>query len=133
MKHYDVSAAIIINDGKILCVQRDSKKFDYISMRYEFPGGKIELGESKEVAGKREINEELNLDIEVVEEFLTVIHQYPDFKITMYSFICACKDVSTLNLKEHLNFEWLDKSNLKHLDWAAADLPIVEKLAGLEI
>ncbi|MBP6300238.1 MAG: NUDIX domain-containing protein, partial [Arenimonas sp.] len=65
MKHIEVSAAIIINDGKILCVQRNVNKFDYISMKYEFPGGKLELGESKEVAVKREINEELNLDIEV--------------------------------------------------------------------
>ena len=72
MKHLDVVAAIIIHDGKILCVQRDTNKYDYISKKYEFPGGKIEENEIAEDALKREIKEELLMDVEVQKEFLTV-------------------------------------------------------------
>ena len=79
MKTIEVVAAIIIYDNKILCVQRGESKLNYISKKYEFPGGKIELGETKEEAIKREILEELNLEIEVRDEYMTVNHQYPDF------------------------------------------------------
>jgi len=79
MKHIEVVAAVIIFENKILCVQRNENKFEYISKKYEFPGGKMEVGETKEETIKREISEELKIDIEVGEEFLTVTHQYPDF------------------------------------------------------
>ncbi len=90
MKHIEVVAAIIINNDKILCVQRSPSKFSYISMKYEFPGGKVEVNESNEDALKREIKEELHIEIDVKNHFQTVQHQYPDFFITMYSFICSC-------------------------------------------
>jgi len=127
MKHIEVVAAIIINENKILCVQRNWNKFDYISFKYEFPGGKIELGESQEDALTREIDEELNMAITVKEKFLTVNHDYPDFKLTMHSFICTCEN-PIVNLTEHISYEWLNKNDLIKLDWATADLPIVEKL-----
>lgn len=127
MKHIEVVAAIIMNHNKILCVQRGENKLDYISKKYEFPGGKMELGETREQTIKREILEELHLEIDVKEEFLTISHEYPDFKITMHSFICNCKNIN-LTLTEHIDFKWLLKSELPILDWAAADLPIVEKL-----
>jgi len=127
MKQIEVVAAIIINDNKILCVQRNENKLPYISKKYEFPGGKMEAGETKEQTIKREILEELNMQIMVQNEFLTVTHQYPDFILTMHSFICTCQD-STLTLTEHINFKWLNKDELAHLDWAAADVPIVQKL-----
>lgn len=127
MKQIQVVAAVIIHDGKILCVQRGESKFPYISKKYEFPGGKIEIGESKEESIKREIIEELNMEINIVSEFLSVTHQYPDFQITMHSFLCSCETPSLI-LNEHIDFKWLKKDNLSDLDWAAADIPIVDKL-----
>ncbi|WP_236622738.1 NUDIX domain-containing protein [Methanococcoides methylutens] len=74
MKHYEVVAAIIMDDDRVLCVQRDHGKYDYISLKYEFPGGKIEPDETKEQALERELLEELDLNIEIEREFLTVNH-----------------------------------------------------------
>lgn len=129
MKHIEVVAAIIVFKNKILCVQRNENKLSYISKKYEFPGGKMESGETKKETIKREIIEELKMDIEVGDEFLTVTHQYPDFILTMHSFLCTCED-SNITLTEHINFKWLDKNDLKELDWAAADIPIVNKLVS---
>ena len=129
MKNYEVVAAIIVNNDKFLCMQRDVSKYEYISLKFEFPGGKVKPGETKEQALTREISEELNLEIEIMEEFLTVFHEYPDFKITMHSFICKAL-TKELTLKEHVSYMWLDKSKLKKLDWAEADIPIVSKLVG---
>lgn len=127
MKNIEVVAAIITYENKILCVQRGENKLDYISKKYEFPGGKMENGETKKETVKREILEELEMQIEVQEEFITVVHQYPDFVLTMHSFICKC-DNPKLTLTEHIDYKWLKKNELKNLDWAAADIPIMKKL-----
>lgn len=127
MKKVNVVAAIITHNNKILCVQRGENKFDYISRKYEFPGGKIEDGESNQETIIREIQEELKMEINPEEAFLTVEHQYPDFLLTMHSYICSCS-CPELELTEHIDFKWLDISELKNLDWAEADVPIVEKL-----
>ena len=127
MKHIEVVAAIIKNDNRILCVQRNENKLSYISKKYEFPGGKMEPNETKIETIVREIKEELAMDIIVNEEFLTVTHQYPDFLLTMHSFICTCKNTDLI-LNEHIDYKWLEMNNLEHLDWAAADIPIVNKL-----
>ncbi len=127
MKKVEVVAAIIISQNKILCVQRGTSKLDYISKKFEFPGGKIEIGEKREDTIIREILEELKIEIEPIEEFLTVTHQYPDFELTMHSFICNCKSTE-LTLTEHIDHKWLEKSELDNLDWAAADIPIMKKL-----
>lgn len=127
MKTIEVVAAIIIDEGKILCVQRNLNKFEYISKKFEFPGGKIEFGETKEETIKREIKEELEMTVQIQEEYLTVEHEYPDFRLIMHSFICTCNDIS-LTLKEHIDYKWLYKNEIANLDWAAADIPIVEEL-----
>ena len=106
MKKCQVVAAIIINDNKVLCMQRNISKYDYVSFKYEFPGGKIEPGETKEVALTREIMEELDLKIEIGKEFLTVEHEYPDFNISLHSFICK-SSTNKITLKEHIAFKWL--------------------------
>ncbi len=128
MKKIEVVAAIIFNDEEILCVQRPEHKLKYISKKYEFPGGKIEEGESHSKALKREIIEELNLEIIIESLFLTVVHTYPDFELTMHSYLCksANKDIT---LNEHIFAQWLKKEQLKNLDWAGADIPIANKLA----
>ena len=125
-------AAIIINKRKIFCVQRGENKFAYNSKKYEFPDGKMEAGETKEDTIKRKILEELNMQIKVQSEFLTVTHQYPDFILTMHSFICSCEK-STLTLTEHIDFKWLSNDELPHLDWAAADIPIVNELIKFQL
>ena len=132
MKSIEVVAAIIIHERKILCVQRGENKFDYISKKYEFPGGKLEPGESNAEAIKREIKEELLIDIDVIEPFLTNEHTYEDFSITMHSLICHSNRYD-ITLTEHIDYRWLTVDELDALDWAAADVPIVEKLKGVRI
>ena len=127
MKEVHVTAAVIVNDGKILCVQRGENKLKYISKKWEFPGGKVEVGEALEDTIKREIAEELHLHIAVREFLIQVNHQYPDFNLKMDTFICEIVG-GELALTEHIDYKWLDKDELSALDWAAADVPIVEKL-----
>lgn len=127
MKYIEVVAAIIIHNNQILCVKRSENKLSYISQKWEFPGGKIEVGETRDETIKREILEELKMNIKVEEEFLTVSHQYPDFHLTMHSFICSSEN-KELTLTEHIDYKWLDKNELNQLDWAAADIPIMMKL-----
>ncbi len=128
MKEVHVTAAVIIQDNKILCVQRNENKYDYISNKWEFPGGKVEENEQLEDTIKREIQEELNINIDVKSFLIQVNHQYPDFKLKMDTFICEIND-GVLELNEHIDYKWLSINELSDLDWAAADLPIVEKLS----
>ncbi len=128
MKSIEVVAAIIIkSEDRILCTQRKSSDYSYISKKFEFPGGKIELGESKEDALNREILEELSVNIEIISFFTTVEHQYPDFLLKMHTYICNLASKKIV-LKEHISYKWMELKNLRNLDWAAADIPIVDKL-----
>jgi len=129
MKKIEVVAAIICFENEILCVQRPENKYSYISRKYEFPGGKIEQGETRKEALSRELIEELNILPQIQDEFLTVVHAYPDFEITMHSFICLTNS-KDITLTEHIDSKWLKLEELNHLDWAAADVPIVKKLVG---
>jgi 8-oxo-dGTP diphosphatase len=128
MKKIEVVAAIIYFDDEILCVQRPENKLNYISEKFEFPGGKIEKGESKEEALKRELIEELNFIPRKIDDlFLTVVHEYPDFELTMHSFKCY-SETKDIQLNEHISSEWLTIKNIDKLDWAEADIPIVNRL-----
>jgi 8-oxo-dGTP diphosphatase len=127
MKRIEVVAGIIFFEDKILCVQRPKNKLNYISEKYEFPGGKIEKGETNIEALNRELLEELNLNVDIKAFFTTVIHEYPDFELTMHSYLCEV-DTKEVVLNEHISLEWLDVKELKKLDWAGADIPIVDKL-----
>ena len=99
-----------------------------MALKWEFPGGKIEEGESDEMALIREIAEELGALILVKEAFLTVEHQYKGFHLTMMSYLC-CLQEGNLIPTEHVNTCWLEPNEeLLSLDWAAADIPIVKKL-----
>ena len=129
MKYIEVVAAIILDAEKVLCVQRGENKFQYISHKYEFPGGKVEPNETGNEAIKREIAEELSMKIEVKSYLMTIEHQYPDFRITMKCFKCTCLS-NTVVLTEHIRYQWLPVEELESLDWAAADIPIVQKLIG---
>jgi len=129
MKHLEVVAGIICYGEEILCMQRPMGKHEYTSLKYEFPGGKIEIGESNVEALKRELIEEMEMKVEVDEskKFLIVNHTYPDFELTMHSYICNV-DSKKFVMKEHNNFKWLKREELSQLDWATADIPIMEKL-----
>jgi 8-oxo-dGTP diphosphatase len=127
MKKVEVVAAVIYFGNYILCVQRPKNKHAYISEKFEFPGGKIEDNETMEEALKRELIEELNIAIHIKSLFLTVVHAYPDFELTMHSFVCEVQS-QALTLNEHIDYKWLSLEELHQLDWAAADVPIVNKL-----
>ena len=126
-KTIQVVAAVLFREGKVLCVQRPVNASEYISLKWEFPGGKVEFGESREEALVREIREELSVDIEVSEFLMTVEHTYPDFHLTMHVFKCVL-DQGEITLNEHVALKWLSLDELDHLDWAAADIPVVEFL-----
>ena len=128
MKRIEVVAAIIYFEDEIFCVQRPENKLNYISKKFEFPGGKIEKGESNKEALKRELIEELDFKPTKIDDlFLTVVHQYPDFELTMHSYKCYA-ETKNIKLNEHISSQWLTIKNLNKLDWAAADIPIVNKL-----
>lgn len=127
MKTVHVTAAVILKDERILCVQRNENKFDYISKKWEFPGGKVEEGEQIERTIIREIEEELELKIRIKNFLIQVDHQYPDFRIIMDTFICEIES-GELKLNEHIDHKWLMKNELEFLDWAEADIPIVNEL-----
>lgn len=127
-KQIEVVAAVLMNGGQFLAVQRGESKLSYVSKKWEFPGGKVEAGETLVAAITRELEEELRIIIAEPQFLLTVEHSYPDFDITMHCFVV---DVPTreLELTEHLDFRWLNKEQLWDLDWAAADVPAVEMLS----
>ena len=124
----DVVAAIIVDGEKMLCVRRGKGKHDYTSYKYEFPGGKMEEGESREEALIREISEELGIGIEVDRFFMVTTYSYPDFTITLHAFICKIVQGEVV-LSEHTEYKWLLPQELKSVAWTGADKEIVEALS----
>lgn len=124
MKTINVVAAIIIKDNKIFATQRGYGEF---KDGWEFPGGKVEQGETPENAIVREIKEELDSVIEVKEYFDTVEYDYPNFHLSMKCYICTVVS-GKLELLEHEAAKWLDKESLDTVDWLPADLGLVDKL-----
>lgn len=124
MKTINVVAAIIIKDNKIFATQRGYGEF---KDGWEFPGGKVELGEAPENAIVREIKEELDSVIEVIEYFDTVEYDYPNFHLSMKCYICTVVS-GKLELLEHEAAKWLDKDSLDSVAWLPADLGLVDKL-----
>ncbi|WP_215225469.1 (deoxy)nucleoside triphosphate pyrophosphohydrolase [Echinicola shivajiensis] len=119
-----VTCAIIVQDGLVLAVQR-SKKMK-MPLKWEFPGGKLEEGESEQECLIREIKEELHLEILLGEKLPEVIYEYPDFKICLIPFIASIQS-GELHLAEHQAYQWLPKNKLLDLDWALADVPVVRE------
>ncbi len=122
MKTIEVVAAIIKNDDKIFTTQRGYGDFKGF---WEFPGGKIEAGETPQQALIREIKEELDIDIKVGELVTTVEYDYPQFHLTMHCFICTIF-AGDMVLKEHENSKWLTKDTLNSVDWLPADVELLE-------
>ena len=124
MKVIEVVAAIIKNDNEIFATQRGYGDF---KGGWEFPGGKIEAGENPEQALRREIKEELTVEIEVGELLHTVEFDYPTFHLTMHCFVCALVS-GELELKEHQAAKWLTKETLDSVEWLPADVEVAEQV-----
>lgn len=122
MKTVHVVCAVIIRDQKIFATQRGYGEF---KDGWEFPGGKIESGESPDEALKREIHEELNTEIEVLRYLDTEEYDYPAFHISMQCFLCRIKEGS-LELLEHEAAKWLRRDELDTLDWLPPDRMLVD-------
>ncbi len=128
MKQIVVAAAVIIKDGKVFAAQRKDR--GELARKWEFPGGKLEAGESGEEAIVREISEELSAKIAVEDHLMTVNHTYETFHITMHAYRCALV-AGDMVLTEHLDCRWLGPEELYSVEWAAADLPIVARTKAL--
>lgn len=126
MKTVRVVAAIIKNNGKIFATQRGYGEF---KDGWEFPGGKIEVGETPQGALVREIREELDTEIAVGELFDTVEYDYPAFHLSMDCFWCEVVS-GNLVLKEHEAAKWLGKDELGSVEWLPADLGLIKKIEG---
>ena len=124
MKEIKVVAAIIQKENKILATKRGYGEF--INM-WEFPGGKIESGETKEQALVREIKEELNIEINVDKFAIDIEYQYPNFYLFMSCFMCSIKEGS-IELLEHNDGKWITKEELNTLNWLQADIDAVNYL-----
>lgn len=122
MKIVKVVAAIIIHENKIFATQRGYGEF---KDGWEFPGGKIEPGETPQEALVREIKEELDIEIEVKDFLETVEYDYPTFHLSMDCFFCAIRS-GDLVLKEHEAAKWLTVETLDSVDWLPADKGLVE-------
>lgn len=129
MKVIEVVAAIIHDEeGRIFATQRG---YGPMKDGWEFPGGKMESGETPKEALKREIWEELETRIEVEQLFKTIDYDYPDFHLTMHCYICKVES-GELTLKEHEAARWLTKEQLSSIDWLPADRSIISRLTESE-
>lgn len=127
MKTIEVVAAIITHNDQIFATQRGYGEF---KDGWEFPGGKMEPGETPQQALVREIREELDTEIEVGSLVETVEYDYPNFHLTMHCFLCTIRS-GELVLKEHEAAKWLTREELDSVDWLPADVKVVEKLKVL--
>jgi len=124
MKTVEVVAAIIVQDNMVFATQRGYGDF---KDGWEFPGGKVESGESPQEALVREIEEELDTTIEVGEHLCTVEYDYPKFHLTMHCYICSIID-GALTLLEHEAARWLKREELWSVEWLPADIEVVKAL-----
>ena len=122
LRHLHVACALIERDGLLLAAQRSS--LTSIPLKWEFPGGKIEAGETPEACLHRELQEELEVTVVIGRALSLHTHHYADFTVTLYPFVCALTTAEIV-LREHEEIRWLAPGELLTLDWAEADLPVL--------
>ena len=127
MKTIHVVAAIIRREDKILATQRGYGEY---MDGWEFPGGKINEGETPEEAIAREIKEELDADINVGDLLVTIEHDYKDFHLSMQCFWASLKEDSHIELLEHEAAKWLSMNELNSVEWLPADVKVVDAIVG---
>lgn len=120
--HIEVSCAIIEADGLVLIAQRSASMS--MPLKWEFPGGKIHAGESPDECLRRELMEELSIEVEVLVSLPPASHDYPGFSITLYPFICNVLS-GEMRLHEHSAIRWVLPEDLCFADLAEADMPVV--------
>lgn len=116
-----VTCAIIEQKGRVLAAQRS--RFMRMPLKWEFPGGKIEPGEEPEVCLRREVMEELGIDIAVKRVMAPSTHRYSDFTITLHPFVCEIV-AGELVINEHRAVAWLKPEELPVLNWTEADMAV---------
>lgn len=121
----NVTCAIIFFGDKILVTQRSASM--KLPLKWEFPGGKLEANENEIDCIKREVKEEINIEIEIVEKLPNSIYDYGSFKINLIPFVARYVS-GDINLAEHSDYKLLKSNKLQNLDWAEADLPIVKEI-----
>lgn len=123
MRIIEVAAAVIHHNGSYFATQRGYGEFEGM---WEFPGGKIEPGESRDVALKREIQEELGTDIAINEFLHTIEYDYPSFHLIMHCYLCQI-EAGEIELREHKSARWLTAETLNSVEW----LPVDKELIGI--
>lgn len=121
----DVTAAIIIHSKRVLIAQRAPN--EKLAGKWELPGGKVEIGETLQDCLKREIREEFDVDIEVMDFFEESIYEYESDSIKLMAFWCKWNSGEFI-LKVHSAIKWVERSELELYDFAPADIPLVDKL-----
>ena len=121
---YDVVCAVIFQGNKVLCAQRG---YGSLKGKWEFPGGKIENGETKEQALVREVQEELNIVVAVKNHFENSYYEYDDRIVNLSAYQCEIVSGKIVN-KEHTSLKWLNRDEISTLDWADADIPLADKV-----
>ena len=127
MKKIEVVAAILRKDDRIFATEKGYGEFKGY---WEFPGGKVEIGESLEEALKREIREELQVEIQIEEKCTVLDYDYPKFHLTMHCYFCSVVS-GEIKLVEATDGKWLEKDELNTVNWLPADISLIEELKKL--
>ena len=127
-RHLHVACAIIEQNGTALAAQRSAAMS--LPLKWEFPGGKIESGETAEECLIRELREELGVSVFIGSALTPATHSYPDFTVTLYPYTCRLTG-GTVTMYEHHALKWVEPQQMPELDWAAADLPVIREYMNI--